>query len=77
MTIKETISALLKLTKESDKIEKQYHKKLKALSEKRVLIQKQCKHKWKYLPDPSGNNDSEYVCEICNLYCRRPKELNL
>ena len=25
-----------------------------------------CPHDWVYHPDPSGNNDSGYVCSICD-----------
>jgi len=26
------------------------------------FLRSQCKHKWEYEPDPSGNNDSGYSC---------------
>ena len=31
-------------------------------------IQSRCGHDWKHLPDPSGNNDSEYQCRGCGAY---------
>lgn len=34
-------------------------------------IRAECPHDYKYHPDPSGNNDSEYVCEVCGNSRRR------
>jgi len=31
---------------------------------------KECCHDWHFLPDPSGNNDSEYICDNCGKYSR-------
>ena len=29
-------------------------------------LRKRCTHDWQYHPDPSGNNDSEWVCNACH-----------
>lgn len=34
-------------------------------------IQLRCPHEWRFVPDPSGNSDSGYVCEICGLWRRK------
>lgn len=41
----------------------------KLLEAKRILKkeQKKCKHKFTFYPDPSGNNDSESVCDFCGF----------
>lgn len=33
-------------------------------AERRKLAMR-CPHDWKYHPDPSGNNDSHYICDVC------------
>ena len=35
-------------------------------------LRKRCPHtKTTYHPDPSGNNDSGYSCDLCGMYSRR------
>lgn len=36
-----------------------------------IRIQNRCPHIWKYYSDPSGNNDSGYICEICRLFKKK------
>jgi len=37
-----------------------------------VELRRKCPHsQTTYLPDPSGNNDSEYRCDICGAYSKR------
>lgn len=43
-----------------------YEKRLQRHKEKIREIRKQCPHnKETYYPDPSGNNDSSYTCDVC------------
>ena len=37
-------------------------------------IQSLCDHQFTYVPDPSGNNDSTYICVGCNLEKRHLDE---
>ena len=37
------------------------------MAKRHKLIQNGCKHSWRFIPDASGNNDSEYVCRMCEL----------
>lgn len=34
-----------------------------------------CAHDWQYVPDPSGNNDSAYICIICKKWTKRNPKL--
>jgi hypothetical protein len=43
----------------------------KSLDKKTKNIQSECIHDYKYHPDPSGNNDSWYICEGCGLEAKR------
>lgn len=43
-----------------------YEKRVKLHKENIKEIRKQCPHtKETYYPDPSGNNDSSYTCNVC------------
>jgi hypothetical protein len=50
----------------------QYEAGIKAINEELKNAQKDCKH-WdqSFFPDASGNNDSEYQCDICHRTSRR------
>lgn len=45
----------------------------KARDQRVTELQTQCNHDWRFIPDPSGNNDSEYHCDKCALYSRTRK----
>lgn len=34
-------------------------------------LSKECEHNWEYYPDPSGNNDSCYICNECSKEVKR------
>jgi len=34
-------------------------------------LRERCPHDWKYEGDPSGNNDSGYVCRACGKETRK------
>lgn len=70
MKYKEIKIALYNLNQKINKSIANHNTRMKAFEKERTYIQEQCDHKWKYLPDPSG--DSEYVCEVCELYSKKP-----
>lgn len=37
----------------------------KEIKDKIAELQKQCEHEWVYCSDPSGGNDSGYICYAC------------
>lgn len=51
----------------------QYEADCKAVTLEIRTVQQDCKH-WdqSFEPDASGNNDSEYHCDICHKISRRP-----
>ena len=50
-----------------NQIDKEYRSKLLKARELLKKRQKDCKHKFTYYPDPSGNNDSWDICDYCDL----------
>ncbi len=59
-------ASLNELYYELENLEDQYKKDRKKINGKISQLQSSCSHaKTKYCPDPSGNNDSCYVCQIC------------
>jgi uncharacterized ferritin-like protein (DUF455 family) len=46
-------------------LDAQYRHSVKEYQKQLDAIQNQCEHKWRYVSDPSGNNDSGYICEGC------------
>lgn len=36
-----------------------------------MTLAEKCPHVWVYQPDPSGNNDSGYWCELCQKWQKR------
>jgi argininosuccinate lyase len=60
------------LYKQLEQIENIYKRDVKDIERKISLLRKECKHpEIKYWPDPSGNNDSCEVCQICGKEAKR------
>jgi len=64
----EDISRSIRLLNKEKEIEKdKYTQKLKEIDLKIKSVREKCDHWSKtYNPDPSGNNDSYYSCNICD-----------
>ena len=59
-----------------EKIEEKYKADLEELSHRLKKIRDECPHhEVTYHPDPSGNNDSSYDCDLCGKSARRRKGL--
>jgi hypothetical protein len=55
-----------------DVLHKQFQNAMKELDENISEVRKLCSHSsTTYHPDPSGNNDSCYTCDICGLEKKR------
>lgn len=55
-----------------EKIEQEKKESIALVRKDTRYIRSLCKHeKTTYHPDPSGNNDSCYTCDICGLEKRR------
>ena len=49
-----------------EKERRRHAQAMKRLDERRQLFQSTCPHKdTGFVPDPSGNNDSYYECNVC------------
>ena len=49
-----------------EKERRRHRQAIKRLDERRQLFQSTCPHKHTgFVPDPSGNNDSYYECNVC------------
>lgn len=67
--IEQTQKKIRLLNQEIQNEDKQHEKKINKIKQKINETQKNCKHLSKmYHPDPSGNNDSFYHCNICDKY---------
>jgi len=54
------------LNKEIEEENKKHEAKVKNVKQRMTELQERCKHWSKtYHPDPSGNSDSYYECDIC------------
>lgn len=52
--------------------DKEFREKCKDINKKLSLLRKECSHENKtWNPDPSGNNDSYYSCDICGAEGKR------
>ena len=50
----------------SARVEREYREQRRVIAERRWAIQASCPHaSTTYYPDPSGNNDSSTVCNVC------------
>lgn len=59
-----------------DKIKKEYEEEQKTIADGLSKIREECQHyEVEYYPDPSGNNDSSYVCQLCGKDRRRKSQL--
>lgn len=57
---------------EKERRENNFRESIKKLNKIMSLVQQLCDHsETKYYPDPSGNNDSCHVCQICGLEKKR------
>lgn len=66
MTNKQIKIAINDEWKKIEKCKSLYEKKVKSHKQNISKIQKECSHtRETYYPDPSGNNDSSYTCDIC------------
>lgn len=55
--------------KEADK---EYRERCEEINKKLSLLRKECSHQNKtWNPDPSGNNDSFYSCDVCGTEGKR------
>jgi hypothetical protein len=60
--VKQRYNELLELMAEADK---SYMREIAGIKAELKILQSLCPHNFKYHPDPSGNNDSFYQCELC------------
>jgi len=57
-----------KLAKEQQALTSAYNVEREAIFQRERALLKTCSHvDLKYYPDASGNNDSSYVCQICQI----------
>jgi chromatin segregation and condensation protein Rec8/ScpA/Scc1 (kleisin family) len=57
------------LNREIEEENKKHEAKIKDVKQRMTALQERCKHWSKtYHPDPSGNSDSYYECDICDKY---------
>lgn len=65
--VEETRTLMEKYILERDLECKKHKEVLSVIAAKIIALQKKCPHWTKtYHPDPSGNNDSFYTCDICD-----------
>lgn len=67
----EILLALENIAKRESSAYTKYKEVVEQCRKDRLIVQKECSHEWRYYPDPSGNNDSEYICDICEKSQRR------
>ena len=61
---------------ELNNLYKKYEEDVKSVQKKMIEIAFKCKHyEIKYYSDPSGNNDSGYICQTCGKDRHSKKEL--
>lgn len=60
----EALAKRLQLSNLFDRYRKRYEAQM-------ASIQLRCQHTYKFEPDPSGNNDSEYTCVGCGKRVKR------
>ena len=66
IAIAETQEKIEKINREMDKLQFNTDQKMKQLKEELINVRTTCSHPDQtYYPDPSGNSDSFYECNIC------------
>lgn len=53
-----------------DEVQKRYRLEVVDLNRQIDQLSAICPHDWEYFSDPSGNNDSGYVCSACGKETR-------
>lgn len=71
--IEKIANSQINFLRKEQKLKDKYEEDKKSLRAELVKLQEGCPHyDTSYHPDPSGNNDSDYECNICGKWSSRP-----